>query len=713
MNISGATEKVSYYLSAGYQRTEGLLKQSNDIFNRYNFRLKLNFKITDWLSISNNTSYSTSDYDSPTYLGSDYYWSVSRKNPLDVPRNPDGSWTSTGSDILGRMQEGGRSHSLYQRLQTQFAAKVNLYKDIWTLNASFALTRYNSNSDWGVLSVPYKQGPDMESKYQNSTTSATETNGRTDNLIFDIYTNFNKTFAQKHSINAMVGFNQEEQKYKYFKASVNDLISESLPEIGLGTGEKYLESVKNAYALRGLFYRVGYTYDNKYIFEHNGRYDGTSRFPRHDRFVFNPSVSAAWVMSQENFFESLRSVVSHLKLRVSYGNLGNQNVSNYPYIATMPKGKTSWILDGDQPIYVTSPGLVSANLTWETVQTKNIGLDLNFLDNRLVTSFDYYIRDTKDMLQRGTPLPNVIGTGIPQENAADLRTKGWELNISWNDNFKLAGKPFNYYANFILSDNQAKITKFSNPTGTLNSYYKGMKIGEIWGLTTLGYFQSEDEVKNHADQSNVMAYPGTFDVAPGDLKFKDINEDGKIDNGKWTLDDHGDYKIIGNTTPRYHFSFKTGFDWNNFDFSLFLQGVGKRDYYAASNDLYFWGIYSQPWTNVLKGNMDYWTPENPNAYFPRQKAYAADVAGKELAANQTRYMQNAWYMRLKNITVGYTLPKELTRKVKIENLRVFFVAENIAEISGLDKHYKVDPEGLGGQMYPLNRVISFGLNASF
>lgn len=713
VNISGATEKVSYYVSAGYQRTNGMLKQDNDIFNRYNFRSKLDFKITDRWSISNNTSYSSTDYDAPTYLGSDYYWAVSRKNPLDVPRNPDGSWTETGADILGRMQDGGRSKDLYQRFQTQFSTKIDIFKDIWTVNGNFAINRYSANSEWATLSVPYSKGPEMATSYYNVPNSASESTSRTDNIIFDLYTNFTYTFKEKHFLNVMAGFNQEEEKYKYFKASRNDLISEALPNLGLATGEKNVGSSRSEYALRGFFYRVNYIFNNRYIFEHNGRYDGTSRFHKDDRFVYNPSVSVAWVASQEAFFDKLKPIVSHLKFRLSYGSLGNQSVGNYSYIPTMGKGQTSWILDDNQPIFVKAPGLVSSGLTWETVVTKNFGMDLNFFDNRLTTSFDYYFRDTKDMLVAGSPLPNVLGTSVPKENAANLRTKGWELNIGWNDQFKLAGKPFNYYAKLILSDNQSKITKFSNPTGTLNSYYKGQKYGEMWGLTTLGYFTSMDDVAKHADQTAVTAQPGTFKLGPGDLKFADLNGDDKIDWGSWTLADHGDYRVIGNTTPRYNFGINLGFEWNNIDFSIFIQGVGKRDYYPGPSDLYFWGVNSQPWANITKGNMNYWTEDRPNAYFPRRKAYTAEQSDRELGATQTKYMQSAAYGRLKNLTIGYTLPKEITRKIRIENLRFFLSGENLAEISGLDKHYKVDPEGLGGQMYPLSRVVSFGLNVGF
>ena len=318
------------------------------------------------------------------------------------------------------------------------------------------------------------------------------------------------------------------------------------------------------------------------------------------------------------------------------------------------------------------------------------------------------------MVTAGVTLPSVLGTDVPKQNAADLKTEGWELAVGWKDQFKLAGKPFYYDVNFNLADSRAYITKYENPKGLLGDYYVGKEIGEIWGVETLGFFTSEEDIKNHADQSWCTSYPGTRPLAPGDLKFKDENKDGKITDGAWTLEDHGDYKVIGNSRARYTFGLSANAQWNGFDLSLFAQGVGKKDYYPGTGDLYFWGIYAQPWTNITVGNMyDHWTEENPDAYFPRMKAYVAEKTDRECGVVQTRYLQNAAYVRLKNLTVGYTLPKVLLNKIGIERLRIFFSGDNLCEFSGLYKHYKVDPESLGNIVYPLQRSYSFGLNLTF
>ena len=343
-----------------------------------------------------------------------------------------------------------------------------------------------------------------------------------------------------------------------------------------------------------------------------------------------------------------------------------------------------------------------------------MGVDLGILNNQLTFTIDAYTRNTKDMLTKGQTLPSVLGTNVPNSNAADLQTKGWDLSIGWKDQAKMGGKPLNYSANFILSDSRAWITKFNNPTGTLDDYYVGMEFGELWGLNTLGFFESQEDIDNHADQTLVTSYSGTRPLGAGDLKFEDANGDGKVDWGKWLTDDHGDYKIIGNTRSRFHFSLNGAMDWNGFDFSFLVQGVLNKDYYPTDNN--FWGLYKGPWHNVTQGiYSDAWTEENPNqsAYFPRMKSYVAEGGSYEASIPQTRYLQNAAYARLKNVTLGYTLPESLLKKMGLSRLRLYFSGENLCEISGLYEHYDVDPEGLGGQVYPFQRVYSFGVNLTF
>lgn len=713
IDVSGKTKLLNYYFSGNYNFQDGMLNYGNDQYNRYNLRAKLDFNVTDWWKLGTNISFITSDYDYSRYMTTAYR-EVNRTSSSEIPTNPDGTWTKDGGSVLGRLQDGGRNKKLQTDMNVQFSTKIDVIKNIFSINANFSYSLNKTKNNGYVLPVTYYTGPGLQPKYHDEVSSASGFNTDVKHILYDIYGTFGKTFAKKHSISATAGFNQEEYRSDKMSMSKSELISNSLPTVNLATGKMSTQQEIQTWALRGAFARFNYTYADKYIIEFNGRYDGTSRFPKNDRFVFNPSGSLAWIISKEKFFEPLHEVISFMKVRGSYGTLGNQDVDTYAYLASMSSGTSSFILDGKQPVYVSAPGLVSSSLTWEKVTTTNFGVDINFFDNRLVVSGDVYRRDTKDMLTKGATLPLVLGATMPKENAADLKTKGWDVTISWKDQKQVAGKPLRYSASFNLADSRSFITKFANEANRLGENYVGKELGEIWGLNTLGFFTSDEDIKNHADQSQVTSYPGTRPLAAGDLKFEDLNKDGKIDKGDWTLSSHGDYRVIGNTTARYTFGLSLGADWNGIDVSLLAQGVGKKDYMPGTGDLFFWGIYAQPWTNVMVGNFyDRWTEETPNGYFPRFKSYVAETSGQECGVAQTRYLQNAAYVRLKNLTVGYTFPQLLTNKLGINRVRAFFSGDNLFEITGLYKHYKVDPEGLGGGIYPFQRSYSFGLNVSF
>lgn len=723
LSLSGSAKDpkgklARFLLSADYQHVDGMLRKGNDKFNRYNIRSKVDYEVTKWLRIGNNTTYTEYSYDQPTavanYGNGSFFHQVNRTRSLSTVYNADGSYTSDGASMLGRLENGGRDKQTTQRVRTLFTGLATIFKDIWTVSADASFERYNFSQRQWDTPVYYSTGPDKaltQYGYPSSSYAYAESTG-SNQTVYNVYTNYNQTFKEKHFLAATVGYNQELFRTDSFWGKRNDLISSSLPSVNLATGKDItLRQRIYDWSTRGAFARVNYIYNKKYIFELNGRYDGTSKFPVDDRFVFNPSGSLAWVISEEKFFGKAKKTVNLLKLRGSYGSVGNQGVGPYDYIPTMGSGTTTAILDGSQQIYVSAPGLVSASLTWETIRTMDVGLEVNFLNNRLQLSGGYFRSWTEGMLTKGETLPSVIGTSVPRTNAADLRTTGWELNVTWKDQFMLGRHPFRYDATFVLGDAQSTITKFSNPTGILSDYYEGQKLGEIWGFVTEGFFQSEEEIRSHADQTPILSYPGTRPLAVGDLKFKDLDGDGEISYGSKTLKDPGDRKIIGNATPRYNYSLTLGAEWAGIDLRVYFQGVGKRDYYPSTGNHYFWGMYAQPWANLMADNLDHWTPETPDAYFPRPKAYVAEMSDKEAGMPQTRYLQNAAYCRLKNITVGYTFPNKWTEKVGLRNVRVYFSGENLATFTKL--HKSLDPEGLDGLLYPYQRTYSFGLNFNF
>ena len=720
VNISKKDDKLSYYMSTEYFRNEGMFRYGNDTYDRYNLRAKADYNLSKWLTIGNNTSFMTSTYDEPSYNGEGFFHNVNRQSSLDVPMNPDGSWTSTGAALLGKMQSGGRRVTRGNSFQTTFTAKASLVKDIWELKADATVRKIDSAGRSYDLPIPYKTGPNSAISYSGDPAgSARNVDRHIRHNIYNIYTDFHKTFNEKHYLQVLAGFNQETRNWNYSSVSRKGLISTTLPSINLATGAFEAEESIEDWAVRGWFYRFNYIFDNKYILELNGRYDGTSRFPSNDRWGFFPSASVAWVASNEKFLKPVaeKLKIDLLKFRASYGALGNQDVSAYYYIPTMKPAAIGQILDGSKPTTVNPPGAVANSLTWERISTLNVGVDVSLFKNRLDLNFDRYTRYTKGMLTKGKVLPGPFGTVEPKVNAADLKTKGWELRIGWKDGFMVNNSQLYYNIGFNMGDSRSFITKFDNPSGQIGKdefgderYYVGKEIGEIWGLETEGFFQSKEEIANHANQSAVGADDTGYLFDVGDLKFKDLNGDGKIDKGDNTLANHGDQKIIGNTTARYQYGIDLGAGWKGFDIRMFFQGVGKRDWYPNASNHYFWGVYAQPWTNVQAHNLDHWTPENPNAYFPRVKAYIAEDES-ELGNPQTRYLQDASYLRLKNLTLGYTLPKALTTKMKMDKLRVYFSAENLFDVSHIKA--RLDPEGLDGKIYPFQKTYSVGLNLNF
>ncbi|SMC94321.1 TonB-linked outer membrane protein, SusC/RagA family [Pedobacter africanus] len=712
-NLSKKSEDVGYLLSAEYMKNDGVIKNANETYDRYNLRGKIDVKLLKWLNFGNNTAFTTSLYNAPTSSMDNfsYFWEINRQNSLDAVYNPDGTFTAAGANTIGRVQKGGRTLQKYNNFLTTFNATADVIKDVLEIKGDITFRRNTGILNGGDFRVPYNSGPNTATQYQGPGTSYIRAdNSETRNNITNLYADYHQTF-NKHYVQALAGYNQEYRYDQVSWVSKAGLISSSLPSLNLATGAVTTGETIKDWAVRGWFYRLNYIYADKYIVEFNGRYDGTSKFPRRDRWGFFPSASAAWVVSNENFMKSVKDGIrlDLLKFRGSYGSLGNQDVDAYYYIANMKSSQIGQILNGGRPQAVYPPDPVSPSLTWEKVSTANFGVDMSWFNNKLDINFDKYTRYTDGMLTKGKTLPGVFGVDEPRLNAADLKTKGWELRVGWKDAINIAKSPFSYGIGINVADSRSFITRFDNPNKNLTDYYVGQEIGEIWGLETEGFFQSEAELTSHANQQFFVSDDagGTFGV--GDLKWKDQNGDGFINRGKYTADDHGDLIRIGNSSPRYTFGVDLNLAWKGFDVRSFFMGIGKQDFYPRNNNVYFWSVFAQPWTNPTVQTMDKWSPENPNAYFPRLKSYIAEDVS-ELGYPQTRYLQNFAYMRLKNLTIGYTLPQAILRKLQVNRLRVYFSGENIFDKSGVK--FNLDPEALSGNVYPFQKTFSFGLNVT-
>ena len=532
----------------------------------------------------------------------------------------------------------------------------------------------------------------------------------------------------------MAGYNYEAKYYKDLSASNTDLLSEDLSDFDLavGTNNMSIEGGQNEYAIMGLFYRAAYDYKGKYLAEVNGRYDGSSRFPRGHRFGFFPSFSAGYRISEEAFFEPLRTTIDNLKLRFSYGSLGNQQIGYYDFIQTIDTGGTmSYSFDGTtKGKHATVSDPVSGDQTWEKVISKNWGVDLSMLNNRLTLTAEYYIRDTKGILGKGKSLPSIYGASEPQVNSNNLQTKGFELTLGWNDQFTLASHPFKYGVTASISKYSAEYTKCDNPSGLIGDPYVGKKYGEIWGYVIDGLFENDEVAAEYASRID-MSYvaPGCYasesaygkGVRGGDPRYIDLTGDNAVTSGRGTLEDPGDRIVIGNTTPRFQYGINLNASWNGIDVSAFFQGIGRKDWYPDYENQRFWGAYSRPYQTFIPSNFmsDVWSEENPDAYFPRARAYATFNNGYGTVYYQnTRYLQNLAYCRLKNLTIGYTIPKSLLSKISINNCRVYVSGENLFTWTALRSDF-LDPEqasaGTSGRanVYPWCKTFSFGVNLTF
>ena len=498
---------------------------------------------------------------------------------------------------------------------------------------------------------------------------------------------------------------------------------EDSKNINLALGESITTSGGyEKWRIGGGFFRLNYGFKDRYLLEVNGRYDGSSKFPTDQQWAFFPSASVGWRISEEPFWHVNENLFSDMKVRASYGSLGNGNVASYNFLELLAISTSDRVLNGAKNKYSSAPAVKPEGLTWETATTTNVGLDFGMLQGKLRFTGDAYVRKTTDMYTVGVTLPEVFGASSPKGNYADMTTKGWEISLTWRDRFDLAGKPFNYDVRATLSDYTSKIDRYNNSTKSLSDYYEGQTVGEIWGYVTEGLFQSQEEIDNHATQKLIKSSnKGIW--YPGDVKLKDLNNDGVIDYGNNTLDDHGDKKVIGNELPRYSYSFNLSADWNNIFVSAFFQGVGKQYWYPGSETL-FWGQYNRPYNNMPTWHVDnYWTPDNTNAYLPRYAGYNSSLRD----TRQTRYLQNVAYLRLKSLQVGYNLPKSFISKINMQNARVYLSGENLFSWSPLYKHtkdfdvasiYGSDPDLTSGTSgdnynYPVMRSISVGVSVTF
>ncbi len=749
LSIQGSGEKADFIVSGRYFEQGGLFNYNSDDYSTFNVRAKGSAQIFSWLNVENNTDVSQVNYYNPLTVadGNVWYGLESEAEPMSPMFNPDGTLTMAAAYSVGDLWYGKSGTDSERRLfRNTTSFTVSLLDNSLRLKGDFTFRNTDNGSSTKRVPVPYSPQVGVIAYLGSSTNDFSIRNSTTKYLATNIYGEYEKTFNSVHYMKGMVGYNYEQSIYNTTNTRRNGLIFEDGNNINMANGNGItVSSNYEKWRIAGGFFRLNYAYDDRYLLEVNGRLDGTTKFPTSQQWGFFPSLSAGWRVSEEPFWKVSDNVLSDMKLRASYGSLGNGNIASYAYRELFNISTMNRLINGALNQKTSAPSVLPDGLTWETSTTSNIGIDFGSLKGRLRFTGDAYLRKTKDMFAVGVDLPAVFGATAPKGNYADMSTKGWELSLSWQDKFTLANRPFRYDIKVTLSDYTSKIDKYTNPEKELGgyndgraNYYEGMTIGEIWGYETEGFFTSAEDVKTHASQKLYFATnSGTW--LPGDIKFKDLNNDGVIDYGTNKVNDSGDRKVIGNTTPRYTYSFNLGAEWSGIFFSAFFQGVGSQNWWPGTDNSLFWGQYSRPYSNIpssMIGNI--WKEDNIDAYFPRYRGYVALQSTRELSVAQTRYLQNVRYLRLKNLQIGYNFPKALISPAKMEAARIYLSGENLISWSPLYKHtknfdvsniYGEDQEakqaaneggtnsiiGNGGQAYnyPLLKNISIGLSVTF
>ena len=747
LSLQGSEGKFDYYISGRYHNSNGLFDmQDSDDYTALNTRVKVGYQVTDWLKITNNFDISSTKYENPmthSEGSGNVYRNIADEGHTSSPIfNPDGTMTYSAVYSVGDLLYGkSRKTYVSDQYKNTIALNAKFFDNTLRFNGDFTYQdrRKFQQNKW--VRSPYSKTEGVIEYIQDPTTTneLKEYRSYTKYLAANAFAEYENTFG-KHYVKGLVGYNYEQSSYDQSAVMNKGLLTDDVENMQLttGTDTRTIEGSWTKWRNVGAFFRVNYSFDDRYLLEVNGRYDGSSKFKSGSRWAFFPSVSAGWRVTEEPWFNVDPEWVSNIKVRASYGELGNSNIGAYSFDEKFSISTGRWF-NGTQVRTTGIPAPIPDNLTWETSKTLDIGVDLNFFRDRLAISADWYQRQTVDMYIPGTKLPDVYGATSPNGNFGEMTTSGFELSVSWRDKFQMAGKPFNYSIKATLADYKSTIDKYHNENKTIGtnatpSYYEGMTVGELWGWTINGLFQTQEEVDaaeagaKAAGQkyyNNIFKQWSSWGERPGTAKVEDLNGNGYIDRGKGTVDDPGDRRIIGNKEPRYIYSFNLSADWNGIFVSAFFQGVGKQDWYPSTEAGALWGMYNRPYAKMpgwMVGNM--WTEETPDAYMPLLAGY--DPLFYNAAGTNTRYMQDVSYIRLKNLQVGYNLPTKWISKIGLKKAAIYFSGENLwtwspmykmtrnldvtANIYGKDQEMGSSGDGYN---YPSLKSYSIGLNLTF
>lgn len=766
VSLNGSSGRTSYYTSFSYDYKQNLMKFNPDKLSRYNFTTNLKTDVTDWLTVGTRVnfvrrSFSKADSWNNVYQ---YLW---RWGSFFIPSGYmyDENGEKLDYRVVAMQKQAARKTTVHDQARFNAYAIAHITKDLtFNVDYTYQIDNYNyKTSDHSVYGMNWS-GVTPTYIVETSSSNTTRENIKQNRWTANAYLNYNHTWVDAHNLGVLVGVNGERFKSDEMWANRTHLYNEDYPELNLAYGEMKdatISSYTGDRSTAGYFGRINYDYKGIYLLELNGRYDGSSRFPAGDKWAFFPSMSLGYRFTEEGYWKNLHDVISNGKLRFSYGEIGNETIGDNMFISTISpvaQSKLYWMdKNGNKLNQFQLPDWVSSSLTWERIKTTDIGVDLSFLNDDLSLTFDWYQRTTNDMLAPGKAIPDVAGASAPFTNAGSLRTRGWELSLSYR---KQINKDLNVYGTFNIGDSKSKVTKWNNDsklighTGGIVSAsnarmyaYEGETWGDIWGFETDRYF-TEDDFNGKdangkwiykdgvADQTGIQT--DNFVFGPGDIKYKDLDGNHVIDGGKGTADDHGDLKVIGNTMPRYEYSFHLGGSWKGIDLDLFFQGVGKRDMWTQSSFVFPLMRDADKALYANQTSYNVYDPANGIINISQSNRYPCLYSGNEGSGNvtglasiggehnyypQTKYLVNMAYLRLKNVTIGYTLPASITKKVYMEKVRFYGSVNNLCLLYNGAKDYPVDPEmnagqgslsyGTWGRTFPITRTWSVGVQVTF
>ena len=710
VSLNGGSKSLGYYLSYGNLSTSGLFVGNGYHASRDNLRVKVTTTMLDRVKIDANLGYTEVDNWTPASSDSSsdgLFYKALRSSPLTPVRFTDGGWGYGGSsgNPIAIIYDGGFINYKSRETNLSLGGEVEILKG-FTAKIQYAtrlkdvLRKQQSNKIQHY--IPDTDTP-LASSSNTSSISQRDVSERYQNIL--VQGDYERTFG-KHTVHLLAGFSQEWNENQTMNASRQDLVSDDLHVLNAGTEKFNNDGTGEEWALRSGFGRINYNFDDRYLFEANLRYDLSSRFHPDHRGGYFPSVSAAWRISEEAFMGRTRSWLDNLKFRLSYGTLGNQYTSSlYPYMATIESTTSIMPIGGSITSAMRQNSASNRHITWEIIKMTNLGLDMGLFNNKLNMSFDYFIKDTDDILLR-VELPGVLGVTEPYQNAGKVRNKGWELALSWKDKI---GKNFTYGVDFNLSDVKNEVVSMGNTAEDFSGNQiraVGYPIDAFWGYQADGLYTVDDfdydvnTGKYTPKKSTPVIEELRTKVQPGDIKYRDLDGDGKIT----TKDDR---TYIGSAIPRYTYSIGVNAAWKGVDLKVFLQGVGKCDGYIG-------GMGRHAFTELAnypqKVHLDRWTWDNQDSHATYPRFTYDETYNKRFSSF---WIEDASYLRVKNIQLGYTFPAQkinFLSKLRINNLRVYFSGENLWTLTDFFSSYDPESPISDGGYYPITASYSFGLS---